>query len=424
MIHKADVRTDLRALLDAVEAAPPVEAVEVMARELGKMLGADDVSFLIADFSGDALIRFLATPPGKPSSPGEADLDHLAKVPLGGSPYDQALRAQQVHVEDDGDVVRLYAPVTDRGDALGVLELALPSAPDESVVSFVASAAHALSYVIIANRRHTDMYERGQRNIPFSLAAEIQRRLLPAAFTCEAAEFTVAGWLEPASEVGGDTFDYSVERDTLHLSITDAMGHTVNSSLLATLAVGSLRNSRRSGTSVVDKAREANAAILTNATGEDFVSGIVLHVDLATGAVAAVNAGHPSPYLVRDGEVTRVRLLADLPFGMMKEGDYREQSLQLEPGDRLVLVTDGMLERNATTLDIAKALDGMGALHPREVVHTFAREVLGATSGNLQDDATVLCLDWYGTQPGTGERVASAGASQERASGALEVEDE
>lgn len=418
MIHNADVRTDLRALLDAVEAAPPVEAVEVMARELATMVAADDVSFLIADFSGDALIRFLSTPSTAPAHGPDKAADHLATVPLQGSRYESALRAQEVIVERHEGSSRLYASVTDRGDALGVLELCLPYLPDDDVVSFVASAAHALAYVIIANRRHTDLFERGQRNLPFSLAAEIQRRLLPGAFTCETAHFTLAGWLEPASEVGGDTFDYSVERNLLHLSITDAMGHTVNAALLATLAVGSLRNSRRGETSVVDQARAANAAILANAGAEDFVSGLLFQVRLDTGAVAAVNAGHPSPYLVRDGAVSRVRLKADLPFGMLREGDYVEQALQLQPGDRLVLVTDGMLERNATTLDIAAALDDMGTLHPREVVHSFARAVLGATSGNLQDDATVLCLDWYGEQPGGGDRVASAGASQGRASAA------
>ena len=52
---------------------------------------------------------------------------------------------------------------------------------------------------------------------PFSLAAEIQRRLLPGSYTCETDRFTVAGWLEPANAVGGDTFDYSLNRDTLHL---------------------------------------------------------------------------------------------------------------------------------------------------------------------------------------------------------------
>ena len=98
--------------------------------------------------------------------------------------------------------------------------------------------ARALAYVVVGCRRHTDLFEWAQRSLPFSLAAEIQRRLLPAAFTCEAGQLTVSGWLEPANAVGGDTFDYSLDRDTLHVSITDAVGHDVHAALLATLLVG------------------------------------------------------------------------------------------------------------------------------------------------------------------------------------------
>lgn len=393
-----------------------MDAVDVLARELARMVDAVDVSFLIAEFSGDAALRLMPEPTG--SSPlGQYQRDHLATVPLAGSPYGRALRSQAVCVEDAGDTTRLYAPVTDRGDALGVLELALPSPPDEDMVTFIASAAHALAYVIIANRRHTDLFERGQRNTPFSLAAEIQRRLLPPAFTCEGAEFTVAGWLEPASEAGGDTFDYSVERSMLHVSISDAKGHTVNAAQLATLAVSSLRNSRRSQASAVDQARAANTTISEHATDEDYVAAIVMSVDLVTGVVEVVNAGHPTPHLVRDGMATVLDLEADLPFGMFAEAEYRAQALVLKPGDRLVLATDGMLERNASALDIAVALTDMTDLHPREVVHTFARAVLEATGGDLEDDATVLCLDWYGPQGAGGGRIATAGATQSRASG-------
>ena len=410
-----NVPTDLRALLQAVEAAPPVEAIEVMAAELARMVGAEDVSFLIADFSGDALIRFVQT-----THRGRGDSDDLVSVPLSGSPYDAPLRTQELSVAPDGELTRVYAPVTDRGDALGVLELALPAPPDDRVIGFLASAAHALAYVLIANRRHTDLFERGQRNLLFSLAAEIQRRLLPPAFTCEAAAFTFAGWLEPASQVGGDTFDYSVERHCLHLSISDAMGHTVNAAQLATLAVSSLRNSRRSEASVLKQAEFANEAILRYGEEDEFVSAVLLRVDLGSGAITAINAGHPTPYLVRDGTVSVVELDADLPFGMLPDVVYREQHLQLEPGDRLLLLTDGMLERNAAALDIEHALMEMGDLHPREVVHNFARAVIGATGGNLEDDATLMCLDWYGPKRSGAERVAYAGATQELASPAAD----
>jgi hypothetical protein len=88
-----------------------------------------------------------------------------------------------------------------------VLELTLPEPPDERTLADVALTAHALAYVIIANanRRFTDLFEWGQRSVRLSLAAEIQHRLLPGAFTCEGGQFTLAGWLEPAGEIAGDS---------------------------------------------------------------------------------------------------------------------------------------------------------------------------------------------------------------------------
>jgi serine phosphatase RsbU (regulator of sigma subunit) len=405
-------RLDLSAFLEGVERAAPVEAVSVLATLLGDMVGAHDVSLLIADFSGDSLIRFVQTADGSYFS---GDQQHLDTVPLTGSCYERALVSQQMVVEGHGASTRLYAPVTERGEALGILELELPAAPAERTVRFIASAAHALAFVIIANRQHTDVFERGKRNVPFSLAAEIQRRLLPPAFACEGAAFTLAGWLEPTSEVGGDTFDYSVEHDELHLSISDAMGHTVNAAQLATLAVSSLRNSRRSPAPLAQQALAANKAVHDHGRDEGYVTALLLRLQLSTGQVSAINAGHPTPYLLRDGSVTPIHLEADLPLGMFADAPYREQGLALQPGDRLVLVTDGMLERNAASIDIADVLVEGVDLHPREVVRDFVCTVMGATGGVLQDDATVLCVDWYGPQRNGGHRDSTAGASQRRA---------
>ena len=90
--------------------------------------------------------------------------------------------------------------MTDRGDAIGVLELILPRYPDAQVVADVAAAAHALSYVVVANRRHTDLFEWGQRTTPIpgrgDPAATVARLDSP-----EAGQFTISGWSEPASAV-------------------------------------------------------------------------------------------------------------------------------------------------------------------------------------------------------------------------------
>jgi len=405
--------TDLHALLERVEAASPTDAVEVVADELAAMVGAQAVSFLIADFSGRALVRF-----GPPARGGPAARRHGTEqaqtVSLSGTVYERVLRTQQVDVCARDSRAQLTVPVTERGDAIGVIEVFLPGYPDDQAIATVTAAAHALAYVVIANRRHTDLFEWGQRSTPFSLAAEIQRRLLPASYTCEAGQFTLAGWLEPASTVGGDTFDYNLDRDMLHVSITDAVGHEVEAALLATLLVGSLRNGRRRGLNLLDQAGSANDALAAHTRTGEFVTGQLLRVDLRRGTATIINAGHPLPLRLRHGRIEEIHLDIDLPFGLQPNTSYREQAFPLEPGDRLVFVTDGMLERNAAHLDVAAALGQTSHQHPREVVHALGAAVLRATGGDLRDDATVVVLDWYGGS--RRRRESTHGASQQHAS--------
>lgn len=412
MLDCADGRLELRSLLAAVEVAPPVAAVDVFAVELGKRLAAQEVVFLIADSSGNAVVRL--SHDGGGEGRRSQGRDAAETVPLAGTTYEQVVRTQRLQVLPAGEFARVLAPVTDRGDVVGVLEMLLPSVPDLDTADYIASAAHALGYVVIANRRFTDLFEWGQRSQPFSLAAEIQHRLLPASLTCEAGQFTIAGAVEPAGNVGGDTFDYSLDRDTLHVSLTDAMGHAEDAALLATLLVGSLRNSRRSGATLAEQAARANTAILEHARADQFVTGQLLRVDLTTGTGAMINAGHPGPLRVRDGRVEDIELTADPPFGIVPGLDYRVQPVALLPGDRLVIVTDGILERNAATADVFGLLAATGDLHPREVVQEITRAVLRAVGGTLRDDATVLCLDWYGG--GERDRQADAGANHHRTS--------
>jgi serine phosphatase RsbU (regulator of sigma subunit) len=401
---------NLSSLLAAVEAAPPVAAVDVLAAELAEAIGAREVSFLIADFSGRSLIRLGHS--GAEGTLGLHGRETAERVPLAGTPHGRALAAQAVEVMVENRGARLFAPVTSRGEAVGVLELGLEGFPVEQTVADVALAAHFLAYVVIANRRYTDLFEWGQRSVPLSLAAEIQHRLLPGAFTCEAGQFTLAAWLQPAGEVGGDTFDFSLERETLHLSMTDAMGHTMDAALLATVLVGGLRNARRRGVELAEQARLANDALAEQAGESQFVTGLVVRIDLAKSTAGIVNAGHPPPLRLRAGQVDQIHLEVDRPFGLEAGGGYRVQALQLEVGDRLMFVTDGMLEREAAGLNVAAILTEGLDMHPREAVQHLTHAVLQASGGQLRDDATALCLDWHGGPPR--DRDATSGANREQ----------
>jgi serine phosphatase RsbU (regulator of sigma subunit) len=403
---------DVGALLEKVEAAAPIESVEAVATALREMVDAHAVTFLIADFSGRAVVRLTSS--GQVEGARSHGVEQAETLPLEGTVYQRVLRRQQIDIERVGDGARLTVPVTDRGDAIGLLELTLPHHPGPAEVTEVASAAHALAYVVIAARRHTDVFEWGHRSSPFSLAAEIQRRLLPASYTCEAGQFTLAGWLEPAASVGGDTFDYTLDRSSLQLSITDAVGHQVPAALLATLLVGGLRNGRRRGLDLAEQAAYANDCLAENAGAGQFVTGQLLRVDLQTRTAGIVNAGHPFPLRLRDGRVEEIDLRIEPPFGVVPGKTFDVQRFPLEPGDRVVLLTDGMQERNAVNLDVEAALAASADLHPREVVHELGAAVLSETGGDLRDDATMVCLDWYGGPPR--RRYSEQGADPHRAS--------
>lgn len=398
-------RLDLADLLGAVENAPPVAAADVVAQQLAHAMNAYRVAFLIADLSGDLLIRLSHNETLPTSSP---DREAAERVPLEG-PHLRALADQAVQVDHHDGSWRVLAPVTNRGEAIGVLELGLAEKPDEDRVEDVALAAHALAYVVIANRRFTDLFEWGQRSVPLSLAAEMQRRLLPAAYTCEAGQFALAGWLEPAGNIAGDTFDFSLERDTLHLSMTDAMGHSVQAAMLASVSVGALRNARRARVDLAEQARQASASVAEHFHRREYVTGQLVRVDLQSETAHIVNAGHPPPLRLRDGHVTSIALEPDLPFGW-GEHAYRVQPLEVAPGDRLVFLTDGLLERNVSSLDIETLVAQGAQLHPREAVQHLIKAVLEGTGGQLKDDATVMCLDWHGGPPRS--RISYSGADR------------
>lgn len=405
-------------LLESVQVAPPVRSVAVLARILKEQFSAVDVAFLITDFGGNAVVRLTGAPEEGITGP-------LEKLTLEGTVYGSVIVSQQPWVGSpeeagegaDGEEGRtkVIVPVSDRGDSIGLLEMTLPGPPDHRTLELLRGAAHALAYVVIVNRRFTDIFEWGRRTTRLSLASEIQHRLLPDSFTCDAGPFIVAGSLEPATHVGGDTFDYTLNRTGLFLSLTDAMGHDVRAAQLASVVVAAIRNARRAGLGLVDQAEAANAAVVEHAVQEHqvvmdesaqikralaehgapaMVTGQLLSVDFDTGRTAVINAGHVWPLLLRDGRAEELTLLVDLPFGISPDASYRVQSVDLLPGDRLVLITDGMLEPEGEHAALRDLIEETGSMHPREAVRAFTHSVLERTDHDPRDDATVLCLEW------------------------------
>jgi serine phosphatase RsbU (regulator of sigma subunit) len=381
---------DVGELVRQLGSSPPFRLLDLARGHLAPVGSVEAVNLLLVDYGQELLSPF-----GAYQGP-----------PLGQERVDQgeagvAYRTQVVRVGRVQLGWRACVPVTLGAERFGVLDVRLDAEPSAALLAELERVAMALAFALAAAGRATDQVELVRRGRPLSLPAEIQWELLPR-LALVAPEYAVAGTLEPAYDVGGDTFDYAAQPQALMASVTDAMGHGLQAALLAGLAVAALRNARRHRGGLLEQADQANRALHDQFGGERFVTGQVLRLDVPGGTGAVVNAGHPLPRLVRGGRVEPVGLDADLPLGVDPETIYRAQPLQLEPGDRLVLLSDGVLEaapEGGAAYGAGRLEEVLRAnleLAPFEVARLVVQEVIAHRAGDLADDLTVVCLDWRG----------------------------
>lgn len=374
----------------AIWAAPPSTLAGTAVTAVTTAYGANSVVLLLADYRLDYLVPVVSERPA---------------FRMDNTPAGRAFALQEPLLRPENGAWDLHLPLAVRGDRIGVLTVSLSEEPDKEVRAELAVLAVTLSRAIKIADNGTDFFRRARRRNRLTLAAEIQWELLPGR-SCVAQEYHLAGQLEPAYSICGDNFDWSAAHDHLNVSVTNGMGRGVEAALLTQLTVGALRNARRSGADLVDQAELANETIFNQCHGQRHVSTLLLRFALETGTVAAIDAGSPKLYRMRGGVVEPITLEAQLPLGMFADTRYTEQELSIEPGDRLVIFSDGFHAavsprgESYETATLGAALRQTRLQNPSGVVRTLTRGLLDHYEGiEIADDAVVLCLDWVGRPP-------------------------
>ncbi len=229
-------------------------------------------------------------------------------------------------------------------------------------------------------------------------AKRIQRKLLPSTVPpldgCE-----IAIQWQPAAGVGGDCFDaISFGPNRLGLSIADVVGKGIPAALLMSNLQAAVRAFATDGAQPAELCQQVNR-ILCGRIGEGrFISFFYCRIDTALGVVTYANAGHYLPVIVHaDGSTCRLSEGGPV-LGVFGDATYEQAHVQIAPGDRIILFTDGVTEaRNPGDEEygearlIQAAIDNRSCSAPA-LEARLTQDVATFTGGHLQDDATLIVV--------------------------------
>ncbi|MBT2445450.1 serine/threonine-protein phosphatase [Streptomyces sp. ISL-36] len=297
-----------------------------------------------------------------------------------------------------------WLPLLDGTERLGVLSLQTDGDPDDVQLADMRGLASLIGLLLASKRAHSDSYARLARLKPMSVSAEMQWTLMPPR-TLASRPVTIAAVMEPAYDTAGDAFDYALAGTTAHLAVFDAMGHDTPAGLTANLAMATCRSQRRQGAGLRQARDHIEAALIEHFAHERYVTAVLADLDLRTGLLSWLNCGHPPPVLIRQSRwITALTGTPTHPLGTDLALPATVHREHLQPGDRLLLYTDGITEardRRGREFGAEQFVDFVirhqtDGFPVPETLRRLVRAVLDHHDGKLNDDATVLLCEWHG----------------------------
>ncbi|MBQ0986453.1 serine/threonine-protein phosphatase [Streptomyces sp. F63] len=387
----------LTSLLDASHTASLAQLPSLAAEHAGRV-GLHRLRMYVADLQEDVLRE--VTGRGPDAGEGGRQLRIDATLP------GRAFRSVRILQAVTGGRQQSWVPILDGTERIGVLSCE-PAEPGPEAEEVMAGLASLLGLLLVSKRAVSDSLARLCRTRPMTVSAEMQWTLMPPK-TFANHRMMVSAAMEPAYETAGDAFDYAEANGTAHLAVFDAMGHDTAAGLTANLAVAACRSGRRQGADLI-RVREMIEDTLVEQFGRSrYATGILADLDLGTGMLSWINCGHLPPVVIRGGRTaTTLRCRPTHPLGTGLGLPVTLCRDQLEPGDRLLLYTDGITEARAEggeQFGVQRFTDFIirheaGKLPVPETLRRLVHAVLDYHGGAMRDDATVLVCEWPGAAP-------------------------
>ena len=240
-----------------------------------------------------------------------------------------------------------------------------------------------------------------------ALATRIQADMLPNIFPAfpERSEFSIFASMTPAKEVGGDFYDFFfVDHDRLAMVIADVSGKGIPAAMFMMMAKSMIQTQAASGRSSGEVLENVNRLICENNREEMFVTVWFAILDLKTGLLTAANAGHEFPVLKQpDGGFELFRDKHGIAIGAINGAKYREYEIQLKPGAKLFVYTDGVAEATNARNELfgmdrtVDALNQAADKSPEEILQAVNSAVESFVGDAEQfDDLTMMCIEFKG----------------------------
>ncbi|MDO4865220.1 MAG: SpoIIE family protein phosphatase [Clostridia bacterium] len=282
----------------------------------------------------------------------------------------------------------------------------------EELAESFASISHKT--VLYMDRVRKVTAEKERIGAELSLATDIQAAMLPhivPAFP-DRTDFDIIGSMDPAKEVGGDFYDYFlIDDDHLCMVIADVSGKGVPAALFMMASKIILQSVAMLGRSPAEILAKTNEAICSNNEAQMFVTVWLGILELSTGKLTAANAGHEYPVFKRpDGSFELFKDKHGFVIGGLEGARYREYEVQMEPGSKLFVYTDGVPEATNAAKELfgtQRMLDALNAapdITPQQVLKNVRQAVDGFVRDAEQfDDLTMLCMEYKGPDAKGGE---------------------